>query len=326
MMQQIKINDPFGKANMVMQTQKIVTAALQDSNLPTQSMTTEKKPTIIVLGNEKGGTGKSTLCLHLAVALSHQHHKVAVLDLDERQGSTTHFLEFRKLWNNNAYHLNLPLPTIIRPDDGVPPPPENDNLKKNSTNYRIIHNIGTIKASIKDDVDYVIIDTPGSYTNRTLSALVLCDILITPANDSLMDLDVIGHIDPKYQIMTKPSNFAESVFFARKFRAALMRTRDSFKWYVLRNRLAHISNTNEKNIAKMINGLSRRLGFQIIDGITERVIFKELFSHGLTVFDLQNIPENIISEKKLIKPQQRSNNQSAQEEILNLCHHIGLIS
>ncbi|HWA60185.1 MAG TPA: division plane positioning ATPase MipZ, partial [Caulobacteraceae bacterium] len=42
---------------------------------------------IIVVGNEKGGAGKSTVAVHLATALMHEGARVGVLDLDVRQQS-----------------------------------------------------------------------------------------------------------------------------------------------------------------------------------------------------------------------------------------------
>jgi chromosome partitioning protein len=40
-----------------------------------------------------------------------------------------------------------------------------------------------------------------------------------------------------------------------------------------------------------MNELSRRVGFRIIPGLGERVIYRELFPKGLTLLDLQAIGE-----------------------------------
>ena len=40
---------------------------------------------LIVLGNEKGGSGKSTTAVHIAVALAHDGQRVGMVDLDGRQ-------------------------------------------------------------------------------------------------------------------------------------------------------------------------------------------------------------------------------------------------
>ena len=57
---------------------------------------------VIVVGNEKGGAGKSTLSIHLSVALLKAGYKVACIDLDTRQQTLTRFFENRKSWSANA--------------------------------------------------------------------------------------------------------------------------------------------------------------------------------------------------------------------------------
>ena len=53
-------------------------------------------PHIIVFGNEKGGTGKSTIGMHVIVYLLKMGMKVASIDLDARQGTLTRYIENRK--------------------------------------------------------------------------------------------------------------------------------------------------------------------------------------------------------------------------------------
>src|SRR5512139_3779577 len=65
---------------------------------------------VVVLGNEKGGSGKSTTALHIAVALLKAGQRVATIDLDSRQKSFTHYIENRRAWAARA-HLNLEMPT-----------------------------------------------------------------------------------------------------------------------------------------------------------------------------------------------------------------------
>ena len=65
---------------------------------------------VVVLGNEKGGSGKSTTALHIAVALLKAGQRVATLDLDSRQQSFTHYIENRRDWARRA-RINLELPT-----------------------------------------------------------------------------------------------------------------------------------------------------------------------------------------------------------------------
>ena len=55
-------------------------------------------PRVIVFGNEKGGTGKSTLAMHLAVALLNRGLRVATIDLDARQGTMSRYVANRRLY------------------------------------------------------------------------------------------------------------------------------------------------------------------------------------------------------------------------------------
>src|SRR5579862_6044318 len=65
---------------------------------------------VVVLGNEKGGSGKSTTALHIAVALLKAGQRVATIDLDSRQKSFTHYVENRRAWAERA-RVQLELPT-----------------------------------------------------------------------------------------------------------------------------------------------------------------------------------------------------------------------
>ena len=53
---------------------------------------------VVVLGNEKGGSGKSTTALHIAVALMKAGQRVATIDLDCRQQSFTRYIGKRSAW------------------------------------------------------------------------------------------------------------------------------------------------------------------------------------------------------------------------------------
>ena len=57
-----------------------------------------KQAYVVVCGNEKGGSGKTTTSMHLAVALLNAGYKVATVDLDSRQLSFTRYIENRILW------------------------------------------------------------------------------------------------------------------------------------------------------------------------------------------------------------------------------------
>ena len=49
----------------------------------------QKAPHVIVVGNEKGGSGKTTIAMHVAVALLKDGQRVGTVDLDSNQKSLT---------------------------------------------------------------------------------------------------------------------------------------------------------------------------------------------------------------------------------------------
>ena len=67
---------------------------------------------VVVLGNEKGGSGKSTTAMHVAVALMNVGQRVATIDLDSRQRSLTRYLENRRSWARHA-RIALKVPTHL---------------------------------------------------------------------------------------------------------------------------------------------------------------------------------------------------------------------
>jgi chromosome partitioning protein len=112
------------------------------------------------------------------------------------------------------------------------------------------------------------------------------DTLITPINESLIDLDVIGKVNPKTIKIESLSPYAETVWMARQKRA--LNRQPPLNWFVLRNRLMYIPNNNRKLLDKLIEELAKRVSFTPLAGLGERVIYKELFLKGLTILDLRD--------------------------------------
>ena len=223
----------------------------------------------IVFGNTKGGTGKSTLAMHVAVAVLNRGLTVATIDLDARQGTLTRYVaNRRRTAERTGTVLSHPLHTAILPA-AVPGADE----------------AALIKALDQAaGVDVVIIDTPGADTDLALTGHAFADIIITPLNDSLIDLDVIADVDPVKRAIARPSFYAERVWKAKQMRAR--RDGGSIDWVVLRNRVGQLDARNKRLVAKLLDELARRIGFRVADGIGERVVFRELFLDGLTVDDL----------------------------------------
>ena len=102
-------------------------------------------------------------------------------------------------------------------------------------------------------------------------------------NDSFVDFDLIGQVDPDNYRVTRPSFYSELVWDSRKNRAKADGA--TIDWVVLRNRLQHIEARNMRRVSEAIDQLSKRVGFRVISGLSERVIYRELFPQGLTMLD-----------------------------------------
>ena len=217
---------------------------------------------VIVVGNEKGGAGKSTIAVHLAVALAHDGARVAIVDLDRRQQSTARFFASRARWAG-ANNAELPHPTALGDAADAPA-------------------LDAALASAGDH-DFVVIDTPGADTELARAAHQRADLIVTPMNDSFVDFDVLGVVDPISLDLVKPGHYSEQVWEARKLKAA---TTGGLDWVVLRNRLASVDPRNRRRVDERVKSLSRKVGFRVLAGLRDRVIYRELFPFGLTVADL----------------------------------------
>jgi len=231
-------------------------------------------PRIIVLGNEKGGAGKSTLALHVACGLLHDGYKVAVIDLDLRQQSVGHFFAHRSTWCEASGSV-LPMPVA-----GLEDPRALAGVDDKEAAQRLEAMIDAASGQ----AEYVVIDTPGADTLVSRVAHSRAELIVTPMNDSFVDFDMLGAVDPVTLELTKPSLYAEVVWESRKRR--MMGARKSIDWLVLRNRLATTEARNRRRLDERVLALSKRVGFRIGPGLRDRVIYRELFPFGLTVADL----------------------------------------
>ena len=230
---------------------------------------------VVVLGNEKGGSGKSTTALHIAVALLKAGQRVATIDLDSRQQSFTHYIENRRAWAERA-RIKLELPTHY-----CVPRSDTNSLEANESNE--FNSFSKAIAAIEHTHDVVIIDTPGNDTYLMRLAHSMADTLVTPLNDSFVDLDVLATLDPTDFTVTGESHYASMVREARRQRRLVDgRLTD---WIVVRNRLSTLGSRNKKLVGEGIAELGKRMGFRMVDGFAERVVYREFFPRGLTAFD-----------------------------------------
>lgn len=242
-----------------------------------------KKTITIVIGNEKGGAGKTTTAMHLITSLLVLGFKVTSVDVDSRQKSLSRYIENREMTNSlSSNPLVMPLHNII-PE--TLPNLQGEELDKAKEDIFL-----NIIESANNDSDFIIIDTPGNNTFISNLAHSHADIIITPLNDSFVDLDVLAKINATNFSIEKPTHYSQMIWEQKMKRAG--RNQESIEWIVLRNRLTNLDAKNKRNMTQVINKLANRIGFRHIDGFSERVIFRELFLKGITLVDLmsQNIP------------------------------------
>jgi chromosome partitioning protein len=230
---------------------------------------------VVVLGNEKGGSGKSTVALHVAVALLKAGQRVATIDLDGRQQSFTRYFNNRSAFARRAgLDLELPVHRCIRGGESL-------QILDNESSELL--QFADAVSAMERAFDFIVIDTPGSDTYLMRLAHAMADTLVTPINDSLLDFDVLGTVDAETQSVAGESHYAEMVRDARRQRRQLDGA--STDWIVVRNRLSMLESRNRQLVFDRLNELSLRLGFRSIDGFTEREVYREFYPCGLTALD-----------------------------------------
>ncbi|MEM8750090.1 MAG: division plane positioning ATPase MipZ [Pseudomonadota bacterium] len=234
-----------------------------------------KQAHVIVCGNEKGGSGKTTTSMHVVVSLLKSGFRVATIDLDTRQRSLTRYVENRRAWTQfTGTELALPNHFCF------------DSSRMDSMIEAQGEDFSAFLAAVTEvqaTHDFVVVDTPGSDGYLMRLAHSMADTLITPMNDSFVDFDVLGRVDPSSLEIVDVSHYANMVREARRQRRAA--DQGLLDWIVVRNRLSSLSSRNQQNLLGCVKELSLRLGFRIADGISERVIFREYFPMGLTALD-----------------------------------------
>ncbi len=259
---------------------------------------------IIVVGNEKGGSGKSTTCMHVATALARMGHKVGALDLDLRQHSFGRYVENRRAFVRKEA---IDLPMIDYREL-----PEVDQATLAEGENAFDHRLSAAVAVLEREADFIVIDCPGSHTRLSQVAHSLADTLITPLNDSFIDFDLLARVDPDTSRVIGPSIYSEMVWHARQLRArAGLKPID---WIVLRNRLGAQQMHNKRKVGAALDQLSKRIGFRVAPGFSERVIFRELFPRGLTLLDLRDIGVETLN----------ISNVAARQEVRDLVKELNL--
>ena len=260
---------------------------------------------IVVIGNQKGGSGKSTTAMHLIVSLLNQGYSVGSVDLDDPQATLSRYLENRRNFMGSA--------------DMILSMPEHHTLARSIYDNRALargdelSRLDSCIQGLAATNDFIVIDTPGSDSHLSQVGHSYADTLVTPMNDSFIDLDLLAKVDPETHEVIRPSGYAEMVWEQKKARA--IRDGGQVDWIVMRNRLSTIGSRNTRAMEEVLTALSKRIGFRIAPGFGERVIFRELFLKGLTLLDLRN-PESGI--------RMNMSHVAARQEVRALLTTIGL--
>jgi chromosome partitioning protein len=230
---------------------------------------------VVVLGNEKGGAGKSTLAMHVAIALLNLGQRVATIDLDLRQKSFTSYLENRRAWAKRSGS------ELALPEHHCVPRGTTQKLDENET----IEFAGfvDILTMVEDTHNFIVIDTAGTDTHLTRLAHSMANTLITPLNDSFVDFSVLGTVDPETYSITGESHYARMVREARQQRR--LADGAQLDWVVVRNRVSSLESRNMQRVARGLGEMALRLGFRVAEPLHDRVIYRELYPRGITAVD-----------------------------------------
>ena len=231
---------------------------------------------VVVLGNEKGGSGKSTTAMHIVAGLMKAGFKVGCIDLDSRQRSMSRYLENRRqLCDRTGLRLAFPRHEVIDPSVH-----DSREIAQQEEQAAFEQALFELRATC----DFVVVDCPGSDVYLSRLGHRAADTLITPMNDSFVDFDLLGKVNPDTNEVMGPSIYSEMVWEARKQKA--MVEGKSIDWVVMRNRLSHLDAKNKRRVEQVLTNLAGRIGFRLAPGFGERVIFREMFPMGLTLLDI----------------------------------------
>jgi chromosome partitioning protein len=239
-------------------------------------VTIERRAHVIVLGNEKGGSGKSTAAMHLIVGLLRDGYRVGALDLDARQATLGQYLAARQAFAAGR-GANLPLPQFALV--------ERSTLDSRAATEAEETSRFTAALAGMAECDVIVIDCPGADTFLSRLGHAQADTLVTPINDSYVDFAMLAKVDPDNHEVVHPTVYSEMVWQARKRRFA--RDRGRIDWIVMRNRLGATEARNKRDVGATLEALAKRIGFRTVKGFGERVIFRELYLQGLTLMDVR---------------------------------------
>lgn len=240
---------------------------------------------IFTVGNIKGGAGKTTFSMHLISGLIELGFSVASIDTDIHQHSLTRYINNRKISASSCNEkLSIPYHFLI---DKIPESKQNQN----DVNLQEKNLFEDVLEQAKKIADIVVIDTPGSFCNLSCIAHSYADVVITPINDSFLDLDLLAEVDSQTFQIKKLSIYSEMIWQQKLHKAK--RDGGTIEWIIVRNRLSNIDAHNKRAVAKVMDSFAKKMKCYIGSGFKERVIFRELFLKGMTLLDIEHAQQRV---------------------------------
>lgn len=233
---------------------------------------------VVCIGNVKGGTSKSTTAIHLCVALQASGQIVGAIDLDVGQQSFFRYLDNRVAYAKARGQEEAIRPPIRRSVKG------SELVDRRQANARELDAFSAALEDLAPRCDVILIDCPGSDTYLSRLGHMHADTLLTPLSDSPIDLDLLARFDPLVNAHTEASLYAKLVWEARQLReeGGYPKTR----WLTVLNRYEAGTDPRKLTAYHRLTALSGKLGFTVLPGIAERRLYRNLFTHGLTLFDI----------------------------------------
>jgi chromosome partitioning protein len=214
--------------------------------------------------------------MHLAIGLLQRGASVGSIDLDSHQQSLSRYLSNRRLWclDNSV--------SLMAPDHRLIEPSLQDS--RSAAFQQDLQSLNDALATLKSRCDIVLVDCPAGDGSLSRAAHAAADVLVTPLNDSFIDLDPLLQFRPgSFQLLALGAYF-RMLWELRNERHR--QGRKAFDWIVLRNRLSGLADQNKKDLSHILGKVAPIMRFHLAQGLGERIIFRRLFAQGLTLFDI----------------------------------------
>ena len=186
-----------------------------------------KQAKIISITNQKGGCGKTTTAINLAVALANQGQRVLCIDFDSQANLTMGLgcaypddLEdnISRILRSQISGLD-PLPNILTSHgvDFIPASIELATLEQQLISTMSRETVlKRFLQQFKDNYDYIIIDCLPSLNVLTVNALVACDEIIIPVQSqyfSLKGLEMLLNTTMEIKAQLNPNLAIAGILF-----------------------------------------------------------------------------------------------------------------